>query len=182
MALSISVLLALWMLCSSPAGSLDCDLPLSSGNFTLLSQMERISILSCLTDRTDFRFPQTLVDGSQFEKTQAMAVMHEVFQQILNLFGTSGSLTTWDETLLGKFLSGLYRQLSDLEMCLRKEKGVAESPLASENSRLAAKRYFRGISMYLKEREYSHCAWEIVRVEISRCLFFVNKLTEKFRK
>lgn len=108
--------------------------------------------------------------------------MHEVFQQVLNLVSTSGSLMTWDETLPDTFLIGLYQQLSDLEMCLGKEKGVAESPLASENSRLAVKRYFRGISMYLKEREYSHSAWEIVRVEISRCLFSVNKLTGKFRK
>lgn len=179
MALSSSVLLALAMLCSSPACTLGCDLPPSSGipeTFSLLSQMERISILYCLADRTDFRIPQMLMDGSQLEKTRALAVVQEVLQQVFSLFSTSDSLTAWDETVLDKFLVGIYQQLNDLQMCLGKEKEV------EGNSGLAVKRYFRGISLYLKERGYSRCAWEVVRVEIRRCLFFINNLTENFRK
>jgi hypothetical protein len=30
--------------------------------------------------------------------------------------------------------------------------------------------YFWGIHFYLKGKEYSSCAWEIVRVEIEKCL------------
>ncbi|XP_060482983.1 interferon alpha-2-like [Panthera onca] len=185
MALSISVLLALVMLCSSPAYSLDCDLRPSHVNpetFTLLSQMERVSILSCLKDRTDFNFPQILVAGNQLEKTQVTAVVHEMLQQIFNLFSKSDSFVAWDETLLDRFLVGLYQQLDDLETCLREEMNVEQLPLGNENSRLAVKRYFQGISLYLKEKEYSHCAWEVVRVEIRRCLLVVNKLTGTFRK
>ncbi|XP_003431643.3 interferon alpha-2-like, partial [Canis lupus baileyi] len=179
-----SVLLALVMLSSSPACSLDCNLHFSHGNpetFTLLSQMGRISILSCLKDMTDFSFPWMLVDGNKFEKTEATAVMHEMLQQIFNLFSKSGFLLAWDETLLDKFLTGLYQQLDDLQTCLGEEKNVELLPLESENSIRAVKRYFHGISLYLKEKEYSHCAWEVVRVETKKCLFF-NKLTEKLRK
>ncbi|XP_058421310.1 interferon alpha-2-like [Diceros bicornis minor] len=185
MALPVSVLLALVMLCSSPACPLGCDLPLSHGHqeaFTLLSQMERISIRSCLKDRVDFRFPQMLVDGHQLEKTQAAAVVHETLQQIFHLFSTSGSPAAWDETLLDQFLVGLYQQLDDLETCLGKETKVQQSPLGSENSRLAVKRYFHRISLYLKEKEHSACAWEVVRVEIRRCFLFMNKLTGKLGK
>lgn len=164
MALPISVLLALVMLCSSPTGSLGCDLSPSQGSletFTLLSQMERISILSCLKDRTDFRFPQVLVHGNQLEKTQTIAVVHEMLQQIFNLFITSGSSVALEETFLDKFLTGLYQQLSELETCLEEEKEVEHSLLGSENSRLIVKRYFQGISLYLKGKEYSRCAWEV---------------------
>ncbi|XP_022373273.1 interferon alpha-2-like [Enhydra lutris kenyoni] len=185
MALSISVLLALVMLGSSPARSLDCVLHPSHGNletFPLLSQMERISILSCLKDRTDFSFPQMLVDGSKFEKTEATAVTHEMLRQIFSLFSQRGSLVAWDETLLDKFLAGLHQQLDDLETCLEEEKNVEQLPQGSENSRLAVKRYFRGISLYLEKKEYSRCAWEVVRMEIRRCLFFVSELTRKLRK
>ena len=59
MALPVSVLLALVMLCSSPMCSLGCELPASRhGNlesFTRWSQMERVPVVSCLRDRTDFR-------------------------------------------------------------------------------------------------------------------------------
>ena len=58
MALPVSVLLALVMLCSSPMCSLGCELPVSHGNlesFTRWSQMERLPVVSCLRDRTDFR-------------------------------------------------------------------------------------------------------------------------------
>ncbi|XP_040337138.1 interferon alpha-2-like [Herpailurus yagouaroundi] len=183
MALSISVLLALVMLCSSPAYSLDCDLrPSDPETFTLLSQMERVSILSCLKDRTDFNFPQILVAGNQLEKTQVTAIVHEMLQQIFNLFSKSNSFVAWDETLLDRFLVGLYQQLDDLETCLREEMNMEQLPLGNENSRLAVKRYFQGISLYLKEKEYSHCAWEVVRVEIRRCLLVINKLTGTFRK
>ncbi|XP_032248235.1 interferon alpha-2-like [Phoca vitulina] len=181
-ALSVSVLLALVMLCSSPACSRDCALHPNHGNpetFTLLSQMEKISILSCLKDRTDFSFPQMLVDGNKFEKTEATLVMHEMLRQIFNLFSKSDSLVAWDETLLDKFLAGLHQQVDDLETCLEEEKNVE---LLSENSRLAVKRYFHGISLYLEKKVYSHCAWEVVRVEIRRCLFFINELTAKLRK
>ena len=59
MALPVSVLLALVMLCSSPTCSLGCELPASHGNlesFIHWSQMERVPTVSCLRDRTDFRF------------------------------------------------------------------------------------------------------------------------------
>ncbi|XP_015420227.1 PREDICTED: interferon alpha-1 [Myotis davidii] len=62
--------------------------------FTLLSQRERKSILSCLRDGTDLRFPRLL---------------------IFSLFSASGSFVTWDETLLDKLLHGLYQRLDDLE-------------------------------------------------------------------
>ncbi|NP_001159792.1 interferon-alphaomega precursor [Sus scrofa] len=185
MALPVSVLLALVMLCSRIACSLGCELPQSHDNpeiFTLLRQMGRLSILSCLKDRTDFRFPRTLVDGNQVEKTQAVAVAHEMLQQIFRLFSTRGSPSSWDETLLIKFLSGLYQQLDDLEKCLREGKKVEQSPPGGENSILAVKTYFQGISLYLKEKEYSHCAWEVVRVETRKCLLFINNLVGKLKK
>ena len=144
--------------------------------------MERVSILSCLKDRTDFNFPQILVAGNQLEKTQVTAVVHEMLQQIFNLFSKSDSFVAWDEMLLDRFLVGLYQQLDDLETCLREEMNMEQLPLGNENSRLAVKRYFQGISLYLKEKEYSHCAWEVVRVEIRRCLLVINKLTGTFRK
>ncbi|XP_049750889.1 interferon alpha-6-like [Elephas maximus indicus] len=181
MALPISVLMALVMFCCRPACFWCCDLPLSHSNqetFTLLNQMERISLLSCLKDRTDFRFPQILMDMNQLEKTQAAVLLYEMLQQTFNLFSRSDSLEAWDETFLDKFLFGLYQQLNDLEICFEKDRRVEQIPLGTENS---VKSYFQGIGLYLKEKEHSLCAWEVVRVEIRKCFLFINMLTGKLQ-
>ncbi|KAG8521332.1 Interferon beta [Galemys pyrenaicus] len=146
----ISVLLTLVLLCYSPACSLGCDLPPRHSSleaFTLLNQMGRLLIPSCLEVRNDFQFPQTLVDGSRFEKTEAMVIMCEVLQQILNLFSTNDTLKAWDERLLDKFLSKLYQQLDDLETCLEKEWKVGLSPAGGKDPGMLVKNYFQGITL-----------------------------------
>ena len=35
---------------------------------------------------------------------------------------------------------------------------------------IAVRKYFQGIHLYLKGKEYSPCAWEVIRVEIEKCL------------
>ena len=54
--------------------------------------MERVPIVSCLRDRTDFRFPQTLVHRTRLEKTEATAVVHELLQQTFQLFSPRAPL------------------------------------------------------------------------------------------
>ena len=77
MALPVSVLLALVMLCSSPTCSLGCELPASHGDlesFTRWSQMERVPTVPCLRDRTDFRFlrPWCTGPGLRRQKPQLL--------------------------------------------------------------------------------------------------------------
>ena len=144
--------------------------------------MERLPVVSCLRDRTDFRFPQTLVHRTRLEKTEATAVVHELLQQTFQLFSTMGSSAGREESLLDRFLVGLDQQLEDLDTCLREGRTPEQSPLGSESSRLAVKSYFQRMSVYLKEKECSHCAWEVVSMEIRRCLVFANELIGKLRK
>jgi interferon alpha len=37
-----------------------------------------------------------------------------------------------------------------------------------EDSTQAVRKYFHRITLYLKEKKYSPCAWEVVRAEIMR--------------
>ena len=120
--------------------------------------------------------------GTRLEKTEATAVVHELLQQTFQLFSTTGSSAGREESLLDRFLVGLDQQLEDLDACLREGRTLEQSPLGTENSRLAVKGCFQRISVYLKEKEYSRCAWEVVSVEIRRRLVFANKLIRKLRK
>ncbi|XP_021783577.1 interferon omega-1 [Papio anubis] len=186
MALLFPLLAALVMTSYSPVRSLGCDLPqnhglLSRNTLVLLHQMRRISPFLCLKDRRDFRFPQEMVEGSQLQKTQVMSVLHEMLQQIFSLFHTERSSAAWNTTLLDHLHTGLHRQLEHLETCLVQVMREGESAGAIRSPALTLRRYFQGIRVYLKEKKYSDCAWEVVRMEIMKSLFLSTNMQERLR-
>ncbi|XP_076699501.2 interferon alpha-2-like [Callospermophilus lateralis] len=174
MALPLAFLLALVVLSCKNTCSLGCDLPQihnlgletpeknEGGSLTLLEKMRRIPTFSCLNYRKDFAFPQQQLEGKQVQKSQAVAILHEMTQQIFNLFSTQEAFAAWDKTLLDTFLSGLHQHLDDLKACGSKQMGVEEAPLR------AVRKYFLRITVYLKEKKYLPCAWEVVRAEIMK--------------
>ncbi|ELR50532.1 hypothetical protein M91_06619 [Bos mutus] len=170
MAFVLSLLMALVLVSYGLGGSLGCDL---SPNHVLVGRKNlRLK---------DFAFPQEMVEGSQLHEAQAISVLHEMLQQTFNLFHTERSSAAWDTTLLEQLHTGLHQQLDDLDACLGQVMGEEDSALGRIGPTLAVKRYFQGIHVYLKEKEYSDCAWEIVRVEIMRSLSSSTSLQERLR-
>ncbi|XP_005335971.2 interferon alpha-5 [Ictidomys tridecemlineatus] len=174
MALPLAFLLALVVLSCKSTCSLGCDLPKihnldletpdmnEEGTWTILEKMRRIPTFSCLIYRKDFAFPKEQLEGEQVQKTQAVAVLHEMTQQVFNLFSTQEAFAAWNKTLLDTFLSGLHQHLDDLKDCVTQQVGVEEAPLR------AVRKYFHRITVYLKEKKYLPCAWEVVRAEIMK--------------
>lgn len=76
-----------------------------------------------------------------------------------------GSWAIWDETQMGKFLTGPQQQVDNWR-CIRGGKGGRRDPslLNSEEPSLEIKRIFQGISLNTKAKEYS--LWEDVSVEM----------------
>ncbi|XP_049626210.1 interferon omega-1-like [Suncus etruscus] len=181
MALQLSLLMALVALSCSPAGSLGCVLPqhhvlVSRRNFELLGQMKKVSPLSCLKDRRDFRFPWEIMADSQLQEAQTMSVLQEMLQQLFRLFLTEGSSAAWNPALLDPLRTGLHQQLEDLDSCLVQIRAEESAAYDIWGSALAMKKYFRGIHLYLREKKYSDCAWEVVRVEIMRAFWLSTTL------
>ncbi|XP_021056170.1 interferon alpha-1-like [Mus pahari] len=174
--LMVLVVMSYWSTCS-----LGCDL-LQSHNLrykralTLLVQMRRLSPISCLKDRKDFGFPQEKVDAQQIQETQAIPVLSELTQQVLNIFTSKESSGAWNATLLDSFCNDLHQHLNDLQGCLMQQVGVQEPPLTQEDSLMAVRKYFHRITVYLKEKKHSPCAWEVIRAEIWRALSSSAKL------
>ncbi|MBZ3880494.1 Interferon alpha-13 [Sciurus carolinensis] len=132
-ALPLAFLLSLVVLSYKSTCSLGCDLPQiynlgletpernEEGALMLLEKMRRVPTLSCLNYRKDFAFPQEQMDGEQVQKAQAVSILHEMTQQVFNLFSTQESFAAWDKTLLDTFLTGLYQQLDDLKACVTQQ-------------------------------------------------------------
>ncbi|XP_028629187.1 interferon alpha-1-like [Grammomys surdaster] len=174
-------LMVLAVMCHWSTYCLGCDLPQTHNlrnkrALTLLVQMRKLSPLSCLKDRKDFGFPLEKVDAQEIQKAQSIPVLSELTQQILNIFTSKEASAAWEETLLDKFCSGLHQQLNDLQGCLMQQVGVQEPPLTQEDSLLAVKKYFHRITVYLREKKHSPCAWEVVRAEVWRALSSSAKL------
>ncbi|XP_008056750.1 interferon alpha-5-like [Carlito syrichta] len=186
MFLPFSLLMALVVLSCQSICSLGCDLTQTHklGHrrvLRLLAQMRTISPFSCLNDRYDFGFPGEGFEGNQFQKAQAISVLHEMIQQTFNLFSTTNSSATWNETLLDRLCTELYQQLNDLETCVMQEM-KEETPPVNEDSFLVVRKYFQRITLYLKEKNYSPCAWEVVRAEIMRSFSSSTNLQERLRR
>nr|AAT97058.1 interferon tau [Bubalus bubalis] len=186
MAFVLSLLMALVLVSYGPGGSLGCDLSqkhMLDGreNLRLLGQMRRLSPRFCLQDRKDFAFPQEMVEGDQLQKDQAISVLHEMLQQSFNLFHTERSSAAWNTTLLEQLRTGLHQQLEDLDACLGPVTGEKDSDLGRMGPTLTVKKYFQGIHVFLKEKEYSDCAWEIVRVEMMRSFSSSTTLQKRLR-
>ncbi|XP_072506571.1 interferon alpha-1-like [Notamacropus eugenii] len=173
---------ALMLLCSRILCSLDCNLTHSlKKDFSLLHQMNPFSLGPCWKDATNFNFPKETMEGSQFQRENGTVIVHEMLQQIFTIFILNATPAAWNQNQLMLLLSGLDQQLEQLERCVEQDVEWEELSLGSENPRLALKSYFQGISQYLQGKEYSHCAWEIVRVEIMRIFLFMSKFTRKLR-
>ncbi|KAM9094428.1 interferon omega-1-like [Sarcophilus harrisii] len=173
---------ALVLLCSSTLCSLGCDLTQDlKKDFSLLNQMSTFSLLPCLKDRTNFNFSKEAMEVSQFQRENATAIVHEMLQQIFTIFSLNTTPATWNQTLLRQLLIGLDHQLDQLEQCLGQEVEWEEPSLGSENPRGVLKSYFQGIRAYLQGKNYSHCAWEMTRVEIRRIFLFMSKFTREFQ-
>ena len=142
------------MLCSIPACPLD-----NKEIFIHLRQMKTIPSQSCLEHRHDFRFPWRRENITLIQMTQGTCYHQRMLQQISAsspqtaavLLGTAPSSTNY---------SSLNESLEQLE----------EVALDCPHLGIAVRKYFQGIHLYLKGKEYSPCAWEVIRVEIEKCL------------
>nr|XP_032638277.1 interferon tau-like [Chelonoidis abingdonii] len=116
------------------------------------------------------------------QKENAQVAIQEILQEIFNILSKNLTQSAWDEISIVRFQSGLYQQIQRLEACLRtqmeKELTNPESEDLQHTTR-RVKKYFQGIDAFLKENQYSLCAWEIVRVEIPRCSVLIDKLTRR---
>nr|XP_003478912.1 interferon alpha-21-like [Cavia porcellus]CAB0000223.1 TPA: interferon 1AJ8 [Cavia porcellus] len=186
MAWPLTGLMALPVLTIMASCSLACTLPLTymQGNTTalsLLEQMRRTFAFSCLKHRQDFGLALLDFDGKQVQKIQALSVLHEMTTQTLILFSSHNSHAAWNQSLRRTFCDALRDQMNDLKACLTKETGLEYPSLLHEDSRNAVKKYFRGITDYLKEKSYSPCAWEVVRAEFFRSFSSSKELLRKMQ-
>ncbi|XP_004446807.1 interferon beta [Dasypus novemcinctus] len=132
----------------------------------------------CLQDRMDFKVPEEIKQPQQFQKEEAALLIYEMLQQIFGIFQRKFSSTGWNETIVENLCVELYQQMDRLETILEEKLEEESFTWGDVMTILHLKNYYLRITQYLKAKEYSSCAWTVVRVEILRNFSFINRLTE----
>lgn len=160
-------------------------------NLRLLSSMSNRFPAECLREKKAFELPQEILSHNRPVKRDIMEVFYEIYIQAFNIFNQYNFTSTWEEKHVKQIQIGLDEQLQYLEQCLEEEEKENEDmhemgenkmkysgAMVPQLSNLELRRYFHRIDNFLKDKKYSHCAWEIVRVEIRRCFYYFVKFTE----
>lgn len=174
--------------------SLDCNLlhvhlhRVTWQNVRLLSSLSDSFPLECLRENKAFELPQEILSYNQTLKSDIKEALYELSMLAFNIFTRPTFQSTWEEKRLVQIQTRLDQQAHYLKHCLEEEEKENEDKEEMEEDErkhlgatvpqldnLELRRYFHRISRFLKDKKYSHCAWEIVRVEIRRCFSYFHK-------
>lgn len=181
--------------------SLGCDLlhihlhRVTWQNVKLLTNMSKSFPLECLQENNTFQSPQEVLAYSQpLLHRDIKGAFYEMSMLAFNIFAQCTFQSTGEEKHLEQIQTGLDQQLQYLEQCLKEEKGNEDKEEMEEDekrhpgaripqpSNLELRRYFHRIRSFLKDKQYSHCAWKIVQEEIRRCFYYFQTLIELLRR
>lgn len=125
----------------------------------------------------DFKFPEE-IKLQKFQKEEAILVIHEMLQQIFDVFRRNFSSTGWNETIIEKLYEELSWQMDHLEAALEEIMEDGDFPWEKSRTLLHLKHYYLRIVQYLKAKLFSRCAWTVVRGHILKNFSVLYKLTD----
>ncbi|XP_067409583.1 interferon epsilon-like [Emydura macquarii macquarii] len=187
MTTSLLLYICLVLLFSTEISSQHCTMlhfqqnKVNQESLQLLKKMSGNFPSQCKNERTAFKPLQDIVQFPQFQKE---VVIQEILHEIFTIFSKNLTQSAWDGSSIVRFQNGLYQQIQRLEACMRAQTEKELTNLESQDIELTSRRvkkYFQGIDAFLKEKQYSLCAWEIVHVEILRCFVLIDKLTRRLK-
>ncbi|XP_077674167.1 interferon beta-like [Eretmochelys imbricata] len=175
------------LLFSSEISCLDCNrlhvlqIRMNSESFERLEKMGGNFPFQCLNEGIAFK-PRDIRKLRLSHRENAKVAIQQILQELFHIFNNNLTQAAWNGTSIKEFQNGLHQQIEKLETCLSSEMEKELTYPGNENlllTSLKLKRYFQTIEDFLKEKQYSRCAWEIIRVEISRCFLILDKLTKR---
>ncbi|XP_072417235.1 interferon alpha-A-like [Chiloscyllium punctatum] len=87
-------------------------------------------------------------------------ILHQILRHINKIYSMNLGSVTWARGKVENVRLLLDRQLRELEEC------VMRSGTEGRRSRNATiQKYFRKLRKFLKQKNFSHCSWEIIRAE-----------------
>ncbi|XP_066468690.1 interferon alpha-8-like [Tiliqua scincoides] len=159
----------------------------NKGNLKLLrSKMCLIVHLQCMEDGTEFLPSKDMLRSIDMSlEENAKVAIEEILQQTSLIFRQNYTESAWDETSMDVFQKRLDEQMKDLKTCLKVERqtGIISPRLQQfQCTRLRVKSHFQRIQAFLREEQYSQCAWESVQTEVHHCFLLIDQLLQRIQQ
>ncbi|XP_074935255.1 interferon omega-1-like [Phalacrocorax aristotelis] len=136
----------------------------------------------CLSEITDFRFPMEIIKVTQ---KNVRIIIYEFLQQIFQLFSKNLPAGACNTRKIEKLQSIIYWQIEELEICLSEELPKARNSFQAwslKSTTFSMKKYFQRITNFLKDKQYSHCSWEVVQTELRTTMSVGTSIQEQQKK
>ncbi|EMP34036.1 Interferon beta [Chelonia mydas] len=180
--------ICLVLLFSTKTSSVDSNMlhfqqnKVNQASLQLLEKMGGQFPVQCLNENSNFISLQNVLSSREFQKESVIVALQEILQQIFNIFSKSQLQTAWDRSSMDAFQNGLHHQIELLKTWFNEEKKMETTyPQNEDFTILKVKKYFHVIDNFLKEKQYSLCASEIIREEMRRCFLFIDQLTKRLK-
>ncbi|KAF4116328.1 interferon phi 3 [Onychostoma macrolepis] len=151
---------------------------LMKGSYALLETAGGLFPMQCLEEKVAIPFPKNAFKSeNKDEVTGVEKAVYQTLENINALFENSSDPDKLDEEKWDDFRGLVHRQIVESKCIMNKSEAAQD--FSSREASL--KVYFETISSTLKDKDFSYCAWEIVRNEILRTLKFILDDTMLFK-
>lgn len=152
-----------------------------SSNSACLKLLEQLERRSCLGHRDYFKFPTEVKHPGQMEKRDAAFIIQVMVENIFIVFKNDSSSTGWNESIVKKFLGELHAQIEKLGKILDEVPKNERRTSSNYPTIRRLKSYYGRVRRFLEVKEFSSCAWMVVRAEILRNFSILIRLTNIFQ-
>ncbi|XP_042577413.1 interferon a3-like [Cyprinus carpio] len=154
-------------ICSMPTKCMQRDLVVET--HSLLENMGGLFPRECLKENVKITFPKSALQSNDSNQNTGVAeAVYKIMEHIDYLFANDSHPESWNQKKVEDFQNIVYR-LSIME---RKHERPVDFPTRGD----ALKTYFDKLATLLRNKDYSVCAWEVVRKELLLVLEFTLEL------
>nr|XP_015217611.1 PREDICTED: interferon omega-2-like [Lepisosteus oculatus] len=128
----------------------------------------------CIRDNVLIPFPKDAYTTAVDSQGEIQLVVYETLKSINSLFEKEDTPSTWNQRQLDDFQNIVFRQHHEFKRCMKRNKGRKRLSNSSSGDRTAlVKTYFKKMQRVLEEKNYSSCAWEVIRKELRQVLLII---------
>ncbi|KAF4116329.1 hypothetical protein G5714_003818 [Onychostoma macrolepis] len=142
---------------------------------SLLENMGGLFPRECLKENVKITFQKSALQSNDSNQNIGVAkAEYKIMEHIDYLFANDSHPESWNQKKVEDLQNIVFRLTDDYQCIMRrKQRPVDDFPTRED----ALKTYFDKLATLLRNKDYSVCAWEVVRKELLRVLKFTLELT-----
>ncbi|XP_016307926.1 interferon phi 2 [Sinocyclocheilus anshuiensis] len=136
---------------------------------SLLENMGGLFPRECLKENVKITFPKSALQSNDSNQNIGVAkAVYKIMEHIDYLFANDSHPESWNQKKVEDFQNIVFRLTDEYQCIMERKQPVDDFPTRED----ALKTYFDKLATLLRNKDYSVCAWEVVRKELLLVLKF----------